>query len=71
MTAMLEDTRQIKAVYFNDLEESQYMVGSYEVDKIEVYPECGMHCDLPFVAVYKNGEIHSRIPAYKVQIVYA
>ena len=71
INTMLDDKREIKAIYFNDAEGTCYTVGSYECDAIKTYGEPGMHCNLPFLAIYKKGEIHSRIPAHTVQITYA
>lgn len=76
MKNILEDDREIKQVNFNNEDDEYHAVGSKgpffkeECTKIEAYPERGMHCDIPFIAVYYDGELKRRIPAWKVEIVY-
>ena len=68
---MMADKRPIKMVLFNDEHGSQYEVGLQGCTSIEVYGEPVEYCNTPWVAVFMNGEIITRIPAGQVQIVYA
>lgn len=67
---MLEDKRPIQAVFFNDEDNSSYQIGIFDCTKIEVYAEPGEYCSKPWIAVYRNEKIYTRIPANMVQIVY-
>lgn len=70
ITEMLEDKREIKGIYWNDAEGSCYQVGS-SCDEIKIYGEPGPHCFMPWIAVFNNGELITRVPALQVQVVYA
>jgi len=67
---MLEDSRPIRSVHFNNAEGGMYEVGMMGCTKIEVYGEPGEYCNKPWIAIYKGYELTSRIPAGMVQIVY-
>ena len=71
MNTMLEDTRMIKSVFYNDADGGLHEVGLFGCTKIEVYGENGPYCSLPFVAIWHGDEIKHRIPAGMVQITYA
>ena len=67
---MLDDTRPIKLVSFNDEYGSQYEVNAGGCTKIEAYGEPGEFCLIPWLAVWVGDEIRTRIPAIMVQVVY-
>ena len=67
MDSMLEDTRDIKQISLGD---NWWAVGRDAVTKIVVYGENGMHCDLPWFAVYQGDEIVSRVNAAYVTDVW-
>ena len=70
MLKITEDPRPIEALYWNDVDGNSLRIGRKGVTKIEAYGESGMHCDLPWLAVFKGDEIFSRVPAYQVEIHY-
>lgn len=70
MINMLNDNREIVGIYWNDEHGTSYQVGSCDCTGIKAYAEGGMHCDIPFIAVYKGDYVITRVPAWQVQIVY-
>lgn len=64
------DKQRIKALYFNNANEEQYVVGSW-ADKIEAYEEPGLHCGIAYYRVWKNGNIVARVPAWHVEVAYS
>lgn len=71
IVSMLEDTREIKSILWNDEYGSMYEVGHGDCTKIEVYGEPGPYCDVPWIAVYVSDKLITRIPAQQVQVMYA
>lgn len=65
-----EDTREIEAIYWDDESDSQFNVGRFGVEKIVAYAETGEYSFVPFLAIYKEGEIWQRVSALKVRIMY-
>lgn len=76
MKTILEDDREIKQVNFNDEDDDYFAVGckgaygSEVCTKIEAYAERGLHCDIPYIAIYCGDRIKRRLPAHMVEIVY-
>jgi len=70
MKTIIEDEREIKALYFDDEEGSQFVVGEFEITKIEAYGEPAEYCLVPWFAVYRGDQIHQRLPAGRVRVVY-
>ena len=68
---ILEDRRTIVGIYWNNEEGEHVRVGNFGYTRIVAYGECGMCCDIPWLAVYKGDELISRVPAWQVQIQYA
>lgn len=66
---ILEDEREIRAIYWNDTHNTNLIVGG-QIEKIIAYGENGMHCSLPYIAVYSGSEIVRRVPAWQVEIEY-
>ncbi len=71
MNTILDDKRVIDGVYWNDSDGTSYRVGVLGTTKIEAYGEPGLHCNLPWIAVWKDENLVTRVPATQVQIVYA
>ncbi len=70
MKTILEDDRPIKTIHFEGTNPGTTAVGVGCVTKIEAYPEPGLHCSLPWIAVYEGDEITVRVPATAVSIIY-
>jgi len=64
---ILDDKRDIQSLQF---EGSYVSVGLHNVTRIVAYPEPGMHCYIPFYAVYVGDEIAERVPAWMVSATY-
>lgn len=71
-TRIYDDMREIESVYFpgDDASGFNTSVKAHEVEKIVAYNEVGPHGAMPFYAVYRNGEVFVRIPAYMVFVYY-
>ena len=67
---MIDDPRPIKAIHWDDKDQTAIIVGEARVTAIEAYGEPGPHCELPWLAVYVSGEIRWRVPADQVAIKY-
>ena len=66
---MLQDKRRVSNVWLlNDPEMSGYR--ATDDQDIKVYPEPGEMAPVPWVAIIRNGEVISRMPAHSVQIDY-
>jgi len=50
--------------------EEFYKVGEKNVTKIEPFTKSGMHADIPYIRVYKNGEVHSEFCQHSIVSVY-
>lgn len=68
--SMLDDKREIDQVYFFGAEAGYFAVGRNGTEKIVVYGEPGHMALIPWIAVYKEGQIVYRFPAEQVQICY-
>ena len=66
---ILEDEREIESVRFFYTGEG-YIKGELGIEKIEVYSEDGVYSKLPFIAVWKSGNILVRVSALFVTIKY-
>jgi hypothetical protein len=67
---MLQDKREIHGLHLDNCE---IWVGAQGVTAIKAYGENGMHCDIPWFAIYREGsdEVHTRINAASVDgIIY-
>lgn len=67
---LLSDHRPIQAVCFADRDETQFRVGWLGVEKIEAYGEPGSMAFVPWIAVYRNGQISHRFPAQMAVVMY-
>lgn len=66
---VLTDERPIKCLSFDTEDGAAYLEsGGYS---FEAYGEPGMHCDIPFFRVIKDGVVVARVPATHVTVVYA
>lgn len=68
MGTILEDKREIEIIAWNNEVDASYP--SNMGYKINAYPEPGMHCNIPFFAVEKDGMIVARVPAWQVSVHY-
>lgn len=66
---MLNDSRLITGIFWDDAAGSCFRVPE-SADRIEAYGEPGMHCDIPFLRVIKDGQVIFRVPAIQVQVSY-
>lgn len=46
-------------------------VGEDSITRIEAYDESGSMSHVPWLAVFREGEIFARVPADQVSVVYA
>ena len=73
---ILEDERKILTIFIDGEDALYYTTKphgkgkAWGCDEIRAYPEPGMHCNLPWFAVIKGGEISHRIPAGMVVVEY-
>ena len=66
---ILDDKRPIASICWNTEDGA-----TYEATRgytIEAYGEPGIHCNLPYFAVSKDGVIICRVPAWQVSVHYA
>jgi len=70
---ILEDPRKILAAWEIPLRDDteQWEVGRRGVTEIKAYPEPAQYCNVPWIAVFLDGEVAFRIPAGSVCIQYA
>ena len=69
-TELSKDTRPIKAIAWDDAEQSHFKVGQSGVTRIEAYDENGSMSFVPWLAVFKGDDIVHRCPADQVSIGY-
>ena len=65
-SAILEDTRNILAATLAFSQHAEtFQVGQHGIERIEVYSEPGLHCELPWLAIFFEGhdEPRVRVPA--------
>lgn len=67
---MLQDEREISAVWFLCEDGGGYSVGTVGTTKIAAYGEPGHMASIPFIAVYGGDELLVRIPATAVSVHY-
>lgn len=65
---ILDDKRIIESICWNNAEDAHYSIK--DGHEIKAYGEPGMHCDIPFVEVRKDGVIIARVPAWQVSVHY-
>ena len=75
MSEIINDKRKIVAVnQYPHGEDGCYWDtrthGQYKADAIEAYGEPGLHCELPWLRIIKNGEVSDRVPAISCNIEY-
>ena len=70
MDDIVDDKREIEAIYYNDEGDSFHKVGVSGCTKIEAYGEPGQYCYIPWIAIYYNNDLKRRLPATMVEIVY-
>lgn len=68
--SMLDDKRDIHEVHFLGADAGFFAVGRNGIEKIVAYGEPGHMALIPWIAVYKEGQIVYRFPAGQVQICY-
>ena len=66
--SVLTDDREISAIAWNNAEDECYL--AKEGYKIVAYGEPGMHCEIPYFAVKRNGIVIARVPAWQVSVHY-
>ena len=74
MIQLLDDKRSISTIWLNtygwtvkDIPNSAAQLA----EEIEVYGEPGLHCNIPWFAIWKEGRVVSRIPAHACdEIIY-
>ncbi len=66
---LLNDSREIEGLYASN-GDSIAQVGRDGVTKIECYGEGGMHCDIPWMRVFRGERISKRVSAHSVAEVY-
>lgn len=54
----------------NDRVSESYQVGANSVTRIEAFTKSGMHADIAYVRVYKNGAPHSEFCQHNIIGVY-
>lgn len=57
-------------VYKSDDESGYYCVGYLGVNHIESFTKPGMYSDIPYVRVWKNGQMHSEYCQHNILAVY-
>jgi len=67
-TSMLDDDREIVKAYYE--RGGGFEVGEDGITRIEAYKENGQMAHVPWIAVYREGELYKRIPARWLVITY-
>jgi len=67
---LIEDSRPIISVCHDAAECNMWRVGTGGVEKIECYGEPGEYCLIPFLKIWKNGEVVERCNALPFRIIY-
>lgn len=70
MEKITQDKREIASLHYDDEDSSCHLSGQHGCEKIVAYEEKGPLDFVPYFAIYKDGVINQRIPAYKVSVVY-
>jgi len=66
MIQLLDDKREISTIWFSGYSwttNANPYSTEKKAEKIEVYAEPGLYCNMPWFAIWKEGSIISRIPA--------
>lgn len=66
---ILKDEREVLAIGCSLVDNPEYEAGKYGVEKIEMYPQGAFHCDVPWFAIWKGGEIVARINGLELAFV--
>mgnify|MGYP000205648070 CR=1 FL=1 len=66
--SVVDEKRDIKAVHYE--RGGGHEVGEEGITSIEAYEENGQMAPVPWIAVYKHGEIYERIPVQQVVVQY-
>jgi len=66
--SVVDEEREINEVHYQ--RGGGFTVGEDGITKIEAYEENGQMAPVPWIAVYREGELHRRIPAREVVICY-
>jgi hypothetical protein len=71
-TRICDDDREIESVYYSGEDAGGWSTvqKGHLCEKIIAYNEPGPNGPMPFYAVYRNGEVYCRIPAYMVYVYY-
>jgi len=67
---IVTDHRTIEGLYYDDERGSCFVAGHPMCEKIIAYEEKGQGDLVPYFAVFHNGQVSQRVPAYKVTVVY-
>jgi len=67
---IIEDKREISAIGFNISGGSFWEVGKRGLEKIVAYAENGSLGSVPYLAVYRKGQVEIKLAAHMVTIHY-
>lgn len=66
---ILQDDREIAELWFPGAG-AGFRVGQEGVTRIVAYGEPGLHCELPYFAVWFGDHLNNRVPATTAVVVY-
>lgn len=66
-----DDQRRIESIWFDGSHHIEVGGGSPCVEQIVAYPEPGIGSNTAWLAIYRDGVITARVPAWMVHIIYA
>lgn len=66
--SVVDEDREISEVHYP--RSGGFVVGEEDITKIEAYEENGQMAPVPWIAVYRKGELYRRIPAQRLTICY-
>ncbi len=67
---IIDDRREISWIDFNDSDGTHMTAGKFGCGKIVAYAEHGSLGPVPYLAVYKDGQVEQKIPAHMVIVHY-
>ncbi len=68
-TYLAKDKREIVRVFHVQYEEIGYDINNSSCDEIIAYDELGQNSCVPWLAIFKNGEIIARMPAEHAALI--
>ena len=69
-TVLSREGREIKSIWWDNVDDQRSMVGELGVTAIIPYDENGEMACVPWIAVVEGEVITARLPAYKVTIAF-